>query len=107
MFTASIAFTSKFHTPSAKRLGAVKEFVVDVPVETPDTKLESCEYRTLYGVVFKPEPESVEAAQDHVGLLLEIGEADVGVPGIVGAVVSTMKATLSELAVVYVLDNPP
>ena len=68
----------------------MNDVVADVPVDTPVTKVLSCDHCTVYGVAANP-LASVDADHDHVGVVLFVGVAVVGVPGTVGGVVSTIK----------------
>ena len=67
--------------------------------DSQPVKEELSHHWTVYGVDARPEPESVEAVQVNVGVVSVSSEEVVGVPGTVGAVVSTMKAMDPEFAV--------
>ena len=72
----------------------MKEFVVLVEAETPELKPELCDHWTVYAVVARPVPPSVEAVQDQTGAVVLDGVVVEGVPGVVGAVVSITSALL-------------
>ena len=59
-------------------------------LEAQPVNPESVHHCTEYGVVAcRPDPPSVLAVQDQVGVLSEVGVVVEGVPGTDGAVVST------------------
>lgn len=67
------------------------ELVVEVAVlAAQPVKPELVHHCTVYGVVAcRPELASVDAVQVQVGVVSEVGMVVEGVPGAVGAVVST------------------
>lgn len=85
----SLALTRKYHVPSASEVVCVKEFVLEKAVlASQPVKPASVHHCAAYAGLASPEPESVEASHDHVGLLLLVGEVVDGVPGVDGGVVS-------------------
>ena len=87
----SIAFALKYQVPSASSAECVYELVVEVAVfAAQPVKSEAVHHCTEYGVVAcKPEPASVDAVHDQVGVVSEVGVVVEGVPGVAGTVVST------------------
>ena len=86
-----MARTLKYQVLSARATEWVYELVLTVAVlAAQPVNPESVHHCTEYGVVAcRPEPPSVEAVQDQVGVLSLVGVVAEGVPGTVGAVVST------------------
>ena len=75
----------------------MNEFVDEVLVFEPQPeKPESWHQSTVYGVVAKPTPLSVEAVHVHSGVVSVVKEVEAGVPGVVGAVVSITTVPLEE-----------
>jgi hypothetical protein len=50
-----------------------------------------CDHSIVYGVVAKPLVISELAVHDHVGRVFEVGDVVVGIPGVVGAMVSIVN----------------
>jgi hypothetical protein len=66
----------------------VYEVVVAVSDDTPDRNDASCDHWTVYGVAVKPLEASDDEDHVQVGVVKLDGLAEVGVPGVVGAVPS-------------------
>ena len=75
----------------------VNELVVEVLLDTPDAKLDDCDQSTAYGVVASPLVASVLAVHVQVGVVSAVGLVVDGVPGVVGAVTSTVNASNDSL----------
>lgn len=96
---ASVVKTREYHVPSVNTVLCVNEEVLLVEADTLLLKLTLGDHCSVYGVGANPDPESVDAVHVQVGVAELVGLVVTGVPGVVGAEVSTLKATPPELAV--------
>ena len=103
--TESVADTRKYHVPSERdnKFVYVFEFVVAVPATLLKLSSDHC---TVYAGFANPLPLSEEAVHVHVGVVSFVGSAaGDGVPGVVGAVVSTRNAIPPLFALIYADDD--
>jgi hypothetical protein len=86
----SVAFTRKYHVPSARFTECVYEFVVEVALFTPLEKDELSDHWIEYAGFASVEPASVDTVHVQVGTAVADGVVVEGVPGTVGVVLSIL-----------------
>ena len=95
---SSEAITRKYHVPSAKLAGCVNDVPFVLADSTPRTNDALWLHCTVYAGLARPEPLSDALAHVHVGRWLFVGVVVDGVPGVVGAVVSTIYVMVGDHA---------
>lgn len=102
----SDAITRKYHVPSAKVEGAkLVLFVVELPLTLENVGL--ADHSSVYAGFLRPTPASLAAVQLTVGVLSVVGVVALGVPGVVGAVVSLVVISIFAAATEGILPDEP
>ena len=90
LLALSVALTRKYQVPSERFEGGAKIVALVVALPATLAKVELADHSSVYAGFFKPVPLSAEAVQLTVGVASAVGELTLGVPGVLGGVVSAI-----------------